>query len=152
MPIEVKIKNLSFLVPESNDPCEVWVAYFNSLKKSVGITNARMLWMLTWKSNGASTCTTNGDFNTWLKKNSIDVSSAATRAIADVTEIGSNFMGMSKNLSKVASVAIPATLLLILASIGVILWNTSKKVDVADIAMLTPVGRSISLGTNVVSK
>lgn len=146
MPIEINIENKSFLVPESNDPCELWVGYFNALKAAVGATHARTIWLVTWKTNGSSSCTTNGNFNKWLTKNKIDVSTAATRAIADASEIGSNFMGLGKNLSKVASIAVPITLSLLLAMIGLILWNTAKKADVTDLAMLTPVGKSVGAG------
>lgn len=152
MPIEINIQNKSYIVPESNDPCELWVGYFNTLKATVGTTNARTIWLVTWKTNGSSSCTTNGDFNKWLKKNRIDVSSAATRAIADASEIGSNFMGLGKNLSKVVSIAVPVTLTLLLAVIGLILWNTAKKTDATDLAMLTPMGRSIGGGIKFLNK
>ena len=151
MPFEINIQNKTFLVPESDDPCELWVGYFNRLKKEVGVENARSIWLVTWKTNGSSSCTTNGDFNAWLKKNKIDVSSAATRAIADASEIGSNFMGLGKNLSKVASIAVPATLGLLLLTIGVILWNTAKKADVSDVAELTPMGRAVG-GIKLINK
>lgn len=152
MPIEINIQNKSYIVPESNDPCELWVGYFNALKATVGTTNARTIWLVTWKTNGSYSCTTNGDFNKWLKKNRIDVSSAATRAIADASEIGSNFMGLGKNLSKVVSIAVPVTLTLLLAVIGLILWNTAKKTDATDLAMLTPMGRSIGGGIKFLNK
>lgn len=152
MPIEINIQNKSFLVPESSDPCELWVGYFNSLKAALGTSNARTIWLVTWKTNGSSSCTTNGDFNKWLQKNRIDVSSAATRAIADASEIGSNFMGLGKNLSKVASIAVPVTLTFLLAIIAVILWNTAKKVDATDLASLTPMGRSIGGGIKFLNK
>lgn len=141
MPIEIKIQHTAFVVPESGDPCELWVSYYNSLKAALGIHNARTIWLVTWKSNGASSCTTNASFNSWLQKNKIDVSSAATRAIADASAIGSNFMGLGKNLSKVASIAVPVTLTFILGMIGLVLWNTAKKADVGDVAMITPTGK-----------
>lgn len=152
MPIEINIQNKSFLVPESNDPCELWVGYFNSLKADLGAENARTIWLVTWKTNGSASCTTNANFNTWLQKNNIDVSNAATRAIADAAQIGNNFMGLGKNLSKVASIAIPVTLSLLLALIGLILWNTAKKASVSDVAALTPVGRSVGAGIKFLNK
>ncbi len=152
MPIEINIQNKLYIVPESNDPCELWVGYFNTLKAAVGTTNARTIWLVTWKTNGSSSCTTNVNFNRWLQKNKIDVSSAATRAIADASEIGSNFMGLGKNLSKVASIAVPITLSLLLALIGLILWNTAKKADATDLAMLTPVGKSVGAGFKFLNK
>ncbi len=146
MPIEVHIQNKSFLVPEPGDPCELWVGYFNSLKADLGTNNARTIWLVTWKTNGSSSCTTNGKFNAWLVKNKIDVSSAATRAIADASQIGSNFMGLGKNFSKIASIALPATLTMILVIIGLVLWNTAKKADITDIADYPPMGKSIGSG------
>ncbi|WP_027393164.1 hypothetical protein [Aquimarina latercula] len=152
MPIEINIQNKALLVPEPSDPCELWVGYFNSLKAALGTNNARTIWLVTWKTNGSSSCTTNGDFNRWLKKNKIDVSSAATRAIADASEIGSNFMGLGKNLSKIASVAVPVTLTFLLAIIALILWNTAKKADVTDLAAITPMGRSVGAGIKFLNK
>ena len=152
MPVEIKIDNKTFLIPESNDPCELWVGYFNTLKNVVGNDHARTIWLVTWKTNGSASCTTNSSFNSWLHKNKIDVSSAATRAIADASEIGSNFMGLGKNLSKIASIALPVTLTLLLAIIGLILWNTAKKVDASDVAMLTPMGRSVGAGIKFLNK
>ena len=152
MPVEIKIEKKTFLVPESGDPCELWVGYFNSLKSALGTENARTVWLVTWKTNGSSSCTTNVNFNRWLQKNKIDVSSAATRSIADISAISSNFMGLGKNLSKVASVAIPVVLSFLLALIGMILWNTAKKADASDLAMLTPMGRSVGAGIKFLNK
>ncbi|WP_024772900.1 hypothetical protein [Aquimarina macrocephali] len=142
MPIEIDIQNKKFLVPESGDPCELWVTYFNSLQKTVGSTNAKMLWLVTWKSNGNASCTTNSDFNHWLKKNGIDVSSAATRTIADISKMGSNLSGLGKNLTGLLSWGIPLTLGFLLVVIGSILWKSSKQMDIKDVAMRTPIGRS----------
>ncbi len=142
MPIEIDIQNKRFLVPESGDPCELWISYFNSLKKETGRANAKMLWLVSWKSNGNISCTTNSDFNSWLKKNGIDVSSAATRTIADISKMGSNLTGLGKNLTAMLSWGIPLTLGFLLVIIGIVIWKSSKNIDVKDLAMATPVGRS----------
>ena len=142
MPITLNIHATHFVVPEQGDPCELWVGYFKSLQTHLGSQNARTIWLVTWKTNGSSSCTTNVEFNNWLKKNRIDVSSAATRAIADASAIGSNFMGLGKNLSRMLSIGVPITLALVLAIIGVVLWNTTKKATLADVAQFTPVGKA----------
>ncbi len=144
MPIPIKIQQKSFVVPESGDPCELWIGYYKQLKKHTGTNNARMLWLVTWKSNGDASCATNPRFHRWLRKNRIDVSNAATRTMADISSIGSNVMGLGKNLSGFLSLGVPITLGFLLIIIGIVLWNTSKKADVTDLAMLSPVGRGAS--------
>lgn len=152
MPININIENTLFVIPEASDPCELWVSYFNTLKKKVGQDHAKTIWLVTWQKNGSISCTTNARFNTWLKKNNIDISNIATRAIADVIEIRSNFIGLGKNLSKIATVAVPTVLAFLLVIIGVILYNTAKKAEISDLAMLTPVGRSTGTALKLLSK
>lgn len=152
MPIQINIENTLIVVPEASDPCELWVNYFNTLKAKVGTQHAKTIFLVTWQKNGSAICTTNASFNTWLKKNDIDVSNAATRAIADVMEIRSNFIGLGKNLTKVASFAVPTVLAFSLVIIGMILWNTAKKADVTDLAMLTPTGRTAGTALKLLGK
>ena len=150
--IGIAIKGQNILIPEPNDPCNLWVSYFDKLKSIVGKENARVLWLVTWQNNGASSCTTSPEFNGWLRKQNIDVSNAATRAIADASQIGSNFMGLGKNLSKILSIGVPITLAIVLVVILGILWNTSKEVDAKDLVQLTPMGRSIGAGMKFLNK
>jgi len=145
MAIAIKIEEGHFLLPESNDPCSLWISYYQKLVKEVGKNNARMLWLITWKSNGAISCATNPTFNRWLLKNELDISNMATRTIADLSEIGGNVLGMGKNLTKILSIGIPVVLAVILVSVIVIIRNSSKNVDLEDLAMLTPAGRSLKL-------
>ncbi len=152
MSIQLKVANHAFVVPEANDPCELWVNYYNSLVSVVGVANARTIWLVTWKHNGSNVCTTNTNFNTWLQKNKIDVSSIATRFIADSAAIGGNFMNLSKRISSVAMVAVPITLSLVIAMIGWVLWNTAKKADASDLAMLTPMGKSVGAGIKFLNR
>lgn len=142
MALEVEIQKRVFLIPEPGDPCDIWRAYYSRLKREVGKENARMIWLVTWSKNGDTTCTTNSEFNSFLAKNEIDVSIAATRAVADISAIGGNILGLGKNLTKVLSIGIPVTLGVILIAILMFLLRTSKKVDVKDVAMLHPAGRT----------
>ena len=134
-----------FTVPEEGDPCALWQAYFRQLKKTVGTDNARTIWLLTWSKNGSISCTTNAAFNTVLQQNRIDVSSAATRAVADAAQIGSNFLGMGKNLSRLLSIGIPLALAGVLVGILVMIFNTARKADATNLAMLHPSGRAAKL-------
>ena len=145
MAIEIEIKKKQFLIPESGDPCDLWRAYFTKLKKEVGHENAKMIWLVTWSKNGDVSCTTNADFNRFLQKNQIDVSGAATRAVADVSAIGGNILGLGKNLTKVLSVGVPVALTVVLLLILIMLFNTARKADATDLAMLTPAGRAAKL-------
>ncbi|GAA0892646.1 hypothetical protein GCM10009122_23250 [Fulvivirga kasyanovii] len=145
MATTIKVSDKTFVIPESSSPCDMWRAYFNKLKKEMGHENAKMIWLMTWQSNGATACTTSADFNKWLKKNDIDVSSATGRAIADFTGIGSNILGFGKGLTKTLSIAIPLTLAGVVAAILFILFNTARKADLTDAAMLMPQGRLAQL-------
>ncbi len=116
----------SWHIPDSGSPCDQWRVYYSQLKKAVGKENARMIWLLTWKENGSSGCTTNADFNKWLQKNKIDVSNASTRAIADVSQIGENVLGLGKGLTKVLAIGVPITLSLILILILYFLFKNAN--------------------------
>ena len=145
MAIQINIENHIFLVPEADDPCDFWTSYFTKLKSELGQENAKMIWLITWKSNGSSSCTTSPNFNKWLHKNNLDVSNMATRTIADISEIGGNIFGLGKNLTKILSIGVPVILAVVLVGIIVLLRNTSKNADLSDVAMLTPAGRGLKL-------
>ena len=145
MAIQVNIDNRIFLVPEADDPCDFWTSYFSKLKKELGQENAKMIWLITWKTNGSTACTTSPNFNKWLLKNNLDVSNMATRTIADLSEIGGNIFGLGKNLTKILSIGVPVILAVVLVGIIVLLRNTSKDADITDLAMLTPAGRGMKL-------
>ena len=131
--MQVKVRDKVWEIPESNSPCEQWRIYFDQLKKELGEVNARLVWLITWQSNGSASCTTNADFNAWLKQNEIDVSSAATRAVADVSSIGGNILGLGKNLTKMISVGVPVVLGLVLLVVLYGLYKTVREVNVGDL-------------------
>lgn len=145
MATQVTVHNTSFLIPEADDPCDFWTSYYAKLKKEVGSDNAKMLWLVTWKTNGSALCATSPTFNSWLKKNELDVSNMATRSIADISEIGGNIFGLGKGLTKVLSIGIPVILSIVLILIVVILRNSAKDANLSDLAMLTPAGRATKL-------
>tara|TARA_R100001377_G_scaffold59715_1_gene36039 strand:- start:146 stop:592 length:447 start_codon:yes stop_codon:yes gene_type:complete len=145
MAIQVNVDNRIFLVPEADDPCDFWTSYFAKLKSEIGQENAKMIWLITWKTNGSASCTTNPNFNKWLNQNNLDVTNMATRTIADLSEIGGNLFGLGKNLTKILSIGIPVILAVVLVGIIVLLRNTSKNADLSDVAMLTPAGRGLKL-------
>ena len=145
MAIQVNLDNRTFLIPEADDPCDFWTSYFAKLRSELGKENAKMIWLITWKTNGSATCTTSPNFNKWLQKNDLDVSNMATRTIADLSEIGGNIFGLGKNLTKILSIGVPVILGVVLIGIIVLLRNSAKNADVTDLAMLTPVGRGLKL-------
>lgn len=145
MAIQVNLDNRIFLIPEADDPCDFWTSYFAKLKSELGKENAKMIWLITWKTNGSATCTTSPNFNKWLQKNNLDVSNMATRTISDLSEIGGNLFGLGKNLTKILSIGVPVILGIVLVGIIVLLRNSTKNADVTDLAMLTPTGRGLKL-------
>ena len=124
------------IVPGKEAPCESWRVYFKKLSQRFGKTNARMLWLKTWQVHGSSSCTTNAAFNKWLRQHQIDVSSAATRALADVGQIGSNILGVGKSLTGIMSTGLPIGLVLVAVLIAVLLLNNRSK-----LVALHPAGR-----------
>lgn len=140
------IEQQTFFIPDTDSPCDLWKTYFLQLHKAVGKQHAKSLWLVTWGERGAATCTTNADFNTWLQKNGIDVSSASTRAIADLSAIGGNFLGLGKNISKVLSIGTPILLGGVALAVVVLVLNTARKAEVSDLAALHPAGRMAKLG------
>ena len=107
-----------------------------------GKSNARNIWLITWDASPATFCATNPGFNKWLKKSGIDVSNAATRAVADLSAISGNILGFGKGMTKVIEVGGPI-LLGGVALVALILFiNTAKKRDATDLAMLHPAGRA----------
>lgn len=141
MAIAIEVDKIKFLVPESSDPCSVWERYFNKLKEETGTDNAKMLWLLTWKHNSSTSCTMNADFNRFLKQNDIDVSNAATRAIADFSAIGNNLFGLGKNITKMATLALPIVSAILLMTFLYFIIKTAKNNDVKDLLeMSNPVG------------
>lgn len=137
---ELTINNKVFIIPDQGSPCDAWKVYFGKLKDQIGKDNARTVWLLTWSKNGSLSCTTNEDFNRFLKKNEIDVSSAATRAIADVTAIGGNILGLGKALSNVMAIGAPILFGSIIIIVIMLLVRATKNADVVDLALLATGG------------
>lgn len=132
----VQIDKKSFFIPEKSSPCELWKTYFQQLRKEVGRENARLIWLITWQANGSASCTANPEFYRWLKQNNIDVSNTATRAVADMSQIGHNVLGLGKRLTGILSVGIPLALAGVLILVIVILINSAKNADLTDVAGL----------------
>ena len=115
------------LIPPEGSPCAVWKTYHQQLKGKYGAAHARQLWLFTWKHRGKSSCTTDPTFSQWLKKQDLDVSSTAASFVADISQIGKNFMGLGKNMSKVLSLALPITLGLVGLGFGYVLYQAARK-------------------------
>lgn len=137
---EIKVNDKVFQIPDSGSPCDTWRVYFEKLTSQVGKDNAKIIWLATWSKIGSSSCTTNSDFNKFLKKNGIDVSSAATRAIADYAAIGGNILGLGKNLSKMLSIGVPVLMGSVIVFAIILLMRAAKKASVVDLAMLASGG------------
>ena len=144
---EITLKNgRPFQIPDPGSPCDLWRNYFKRLKAEFGPENAKMLWLITWSANGSSFCTTNADFNAWLQRNDIDVSSALTRAVADVSAIGGSILGLGKNVTKLISIGVPVVLGVALLGIVMMIWRSAQNHQITDLAMLHPAGRAAKAG------
>lgn len=141
----VQIGNKHFFIPEKDSPCDIWKTYFQQLLKAVGRENAKLIWLITWEENGSITCTTKPQFSTWLRKNDLDVSNSATRTLADISQIGQNFLGLGKRLTSVLSIGIPVALAGILVVILIILINTAKGADATTVASIASPTSKIGL-------
>lgn len=131
----------NIVVPGEGAPCDTWKEYYRNLKARFGRGNARTIWLLTWKRTGSASCTTNEDFNRFIKKHEIDVSSAATRAVADTAQIGENILGLGKNVSGALKLLVPVVLI---GGVAVALYlaiKVAKNAQVEDLAMAVPQAR-----------
>ena len=133
------------LIPESSSECSEWTAYYEKLTKKFGETNARSIWLRTWGVNGSSSCTTNPGFLKFVQKHNIDVSNAATRAVADISQIGSNFLGLGKGITKALAIGVPAVMLGVVGVVLYFLYKTANGADVSKIASITPEGRATQI-------
>jgi hypothetical protein len=134
--IRIQVDKSTFYIPDKDSPCALWKSYFQKLKEEVGRDNAKLIWLVTWDENGAISCTTNPEFNSFLKKNDIDVSNQATRAVAGFSELGQNVLGFGKSLTKMLSIGLPIALGSTLVFILFILVKTAQSSDVKDLAAL----------------
>ena len=132
MTTTIKVRDKTFFVPGKDAPCDQWRSYFDQLKRHTGTRNARLLWLETWRVNGSDFCTTNAGFNKWLAQNRIDVSSALTRGVADASEIGSNILGLGKNLTKYISIAIPVFSAMVALILLYFLFRTAQTSELGD--------------------
>ncbi len=146
--MQLSIGNQTFIIPDTESPCDAWRVYYDQLKRSVGKTNAQTIWLLTWGQNGSISCTTNADFNDWLKKQGLEVSSATTRLIADLSGIGGNVLGLGKNLTKAMAIGTPILLGGVTLVILILLINMARKGDLRDLAMLHPAGRKAMMASS----
>ncbi|MEL7425990.1 MAG: hypothetical protein AAFN81_23560 [Bacteroidota bacterium] len=131
-------------LPNSDSPCEMWKGYFDHLSKVVGKENAKLIWLLTWQENGSVSCTTNVDFNRWLKRHDIDVSSASTRAVADISKVGQNVLGLGKRLTGLLSIGLPIALAVALVILLMVLYYSGKDKDIS--VLLGAKGQLVSSG------
>ncbi|WP_010182439.1 hypothetical protein [Aquimarina agarilytica] len=143
MALSIQVNNSTLLVPESTDPCPIWVSYYNVLQREVGKHHAKMLWLLTWKSNANSGCLTEPSFSNWLKDKELHVSNITSRSIADLSEISGNFLGLGKKMSKVVAIGVPALAVVVLLGAILVLKNSTKEISITDLASLTPVGKGL---------
>lgn len=133
------------VIPESSAECSEWIAYFSKLQKKFGDQNARVIWLKTWAVNGSTSCTTKSDFNAFLKKHQIDVSNMATAAIAGISDLGGDILGMGKGITKILTYGVPVVLALVIGTILYSIVRVTKNATPADILKLTPEGQVAAL-------
>jgi len=139
------VDTIALVVPQKDDPCDLWITYFDRLQQAVGKSHAKTLWLMTWQSQGASSCTTRPAFNTWLSKKGLDVSNLATRTIADVSAIQGNLFGLGKSLTKVLAIGVPILLIAVLVGVFIIGKRAVVDADDIDINALSPLGKVTKL-------
>ena len=139
----IHLANDTFIIPAKQSPCTAWQHYYDQLKKEFGKQFAASAWLMSWQKNGSQLCTTDAAFNKWLASIKIDVSNTATRAIADISDIGSNILGTGKSLSAVVA-ALPKILLFggvsLLLLFMYLIFSSIKnqKLGISDIAGMHP--------------
>ncbi len=147
---QITIENKTFVIPEKNSPCNLWRTYFEQLKQAVGKKQAKTIWLVTWGENGATTCTLKPEFNNWLKQYDIQVANTSAKAVADLSSIGGNVLGLGKRMTYIASIGTPVLLGGAALAVLLLLYNTAKRGDITDLAMLHPAGRAQRIGTKAI--
>ncbi len=142
---EITVRNKTYLIPDSSSHKEQWKIYLDTLRKVTGFANAKQIWLVTWQANGNTLLTTDAEFNQWAKRHDIDVSNAATRAVADISKMGGNLLGLGKNITKMIQVGIPVTAGIILLLVVLFAAKTVKNTDIKDVVQMTPVGKGLQL-------
>ncbi|MGB3467072.1 MAG: hypothetical protein WBA74_17455, partial [Cyclobacteriaceae bacterium] len=97
-----------------------------------GKNNARMLWLITWQENGSAGCLVKSNFVSWLKRNDLDVTNAATNAIADLSDIGDNLLGIGKGLTTLVRKGAPLALAIATVLVLFTAFRTAKTIDLTD--------------------
>jgi len=134
------------IIPEKSSECSEWISYFKKLDEKFGSENAKTIWLKTWQVNGSVTaCTTRPDFNTFFKKQDIDVTNLATSALASAADLGGSILGLGKGITKVLTYGVPVVLTAVIAAILYAIVKVSQNTTPADIASLTPQGRAVNL-------
>jgi len=141
----INIDGIALVIPEKDDPCDLWIAYFERLQKFVGKAQAKTLWLITWKSNGKTSCTTRPSFNSWLSKQGLDVSNLATRTVADLSAIQGNLFGLGKNLTKVLAIGVPLILIALLLGVFMVGKKVVSDVELDDLPSLAPLSKAQKL-------
>jgi hypothetical protein len=134
------------IVPEKSSECSEWISYFKKLEQKFGAENAKTIWLKTWQVNGSTaSCTTRPDFNTFFRKQDIDVTNLATSTIASAADLGGSILGLGKGFTKMLTYGVPVVLTVVLAAVVYAVVNVSKNTTASNIAMITPQGRVASL-------
>lgn len=134
------------IIPEKSSACSEWISYFKKLEEKFGAENAKTIWLKTWQVNGSTaTCTSRPDFNTFFKKQDIDVTNLATSAVASAADLGGSILGLGKGFTKVLTYGVPVVLTAVIAAVLYAIVKISKNTSASDIAALTPQGRLSNL-------
>lgn len=128
------------IIPDQSSECTVWTVYFDKLESKFGSDNARMIWLKTWSVYGSTSCTTNPTFLRFTQKHNIDVSNAATRAVADISQIGTNILGLGKGVTKALAVGIPVVMVSVIGIVLYFLFKTARTLEPKDLVSMTPAG------------
>lgn len=128
------------IIPDQTSVCAVWTVYFDKLQDKFGSDNARIIWLKTWSVYGSTSCTTNPAFLSFTQKHNIDVSNAATRAVADISQIGTNILGLGKGVTKALAVGVPVVMVSVIGIILYFLFKTAKTIAPKDLISMAPAG------------
>ena len=124
----------TLIIPEKGSSCSLWESYYEELKQVTGKKNAKVLWLVTWKENGSSACLVKSGFVAWLNSHDLDVTNAATNAIADLSDIGDNLLGLGKGLTRLIRTGAPVALAIATVLMLFTAFRTAKSIDLTALA------------------
>lgn len=150
----ITVDQTAFRIPTSDSHYQLWVVYFDELKKKWTTNFARKAWLITWQYNGSLSLLNEKKFTEWLSANKINVSTTTSRALSSVTGTVENVFSLGENLTGALVNAPKIALYLGLGVSGLafyLVFNSIRKGDLnaSTLSTLVPGASAVKLASKL---